>query len=195
MTRRGAPFTGVLLTGGSSSRMGTDKALLVVDGRTMAGRVADALRAGGAHEVLAVGGDLTGLRAEGIDARPDDHPGEGPLGGILTGLRLATQDLVVVLACDMPAVDAPVVEALAAALAAAPAADAALAVDAGRVQALTAAYRRRVRPALLEQFEAGERAARRAIAPLRVVEVTGLAADALADVDRPEDLRRYAHPS
>ena len=58
----------------------------------MAVRAADALRAGGATEVVAVGGDLPGLGAVGLDARGDDHPGEGPLGGILTALRLAAHD-------------------------------------------------------------------------------------------------------
>ena len=102
---------------------------------------------------------------------------------------------MVVLACDMPSIDAAAVSALVAALATDPDADAAAPEDGGRVQALTAAYRRAVAPALAEQFAAGERAVRRAIAPLRVARVDGLVPATLVDVDRPEDLRRYAHPS
>jgi molybdenum cofactor guanylyltransferase len=191
----GTSFTGAVLTGGSSTRMGTDKALLVVDGQPLAVRVAGALRDAGATAVLAIGGDLAGLTAVGLDARADDHPGEGPLGGILTALRVAQQEIVVVLACDMPAVDASVVGALVAALDAAPAAEVAVATDRGRVQALTAVYRAASRAVLARRFEAGERAVRAAIADLVVVEVDGLTSAALADVDRPEDLRRYAHPS
>src|SRR5438045_3278547 len=48
---------GAILAGGSSSRMGTDKALVEVDGRPMALHVADALRAGGAEVVVLVGAD------------------------------------------------------------------------------------------------------------------------------------------
>ena len=195
MSSRGAAFTGAVLTGGSSTRMGTDKALLEVHGRALAVVAADALTAAGADEVLAVGGDLAALARLGLDARADDHPGEGPLGGILTALRHASHDLVVVLACDMPGIDATVVSALVRALADDPDADVAAADGGGQVQALTAAYRREGRPVLAARFAAGERAVRRAIAPLRVVLVDGLTPEALADVDRPEDLRRYAHPS
>ena len=189
------PFTGVVLTGGTSSRMGTDKALLEVGGRPLALTAASALRTAGAAEVLAIGGDTDALRGLGLDARADDHPGEGPLGGILTALRLAAHDPLVVLACDMPGITGTTVSALVAALAADPDAALAAATEGGRVQALTAAYRASVRPTLAEAFASGERAVRRAIAPLRVVLVDGLLAASLADVDRPEDLRRYAHPS
>src|SRR6185436_398763 len=96
-------FAGAVLTGGASQRMGTDKALIDVDGRALALSVADALRSAGATRVLAVGGDLVALRGLGLEAIPDQHAGEGPLGGILTALEATDEDVVVVLACDLPA--------------------------------------------------------------------------------------------
>jgi len=190
-----AGFAGAVLTGGSSTRMGVDKALLEVAGRPMVVAAATALAEAGATEIVAVGGDLAALRGLGLDAVPDDHPGEGPLGGVLTALRRAPTDVVVVLACDMPGVDATTVAALLRALAAEPDADVAAASDAGRLQPITAAYRIRALPLLAERFGAGERAVRRALEPLSVVVVEGLRPAALGDVDRPEDLPRYAHPS
>jgi molybdopterin-guanine dinucleotide biosynthesis protein A len=68
--------------------MGRDKAFVVVDGEPMVVRVARALRGAGADEVVAVGGDEARLSALGLAHLPDDHPGEGPLGGVLTALRL-----------------------------------------------------------------------------------------------------------
>jgi molybdopterin-guanine dinucleotide biosynthesis protein A len=68
--------------------MGRDKAFVVVDGEPMVVRVARALQGAGAAEVVAVGGDEAGLSAVGLAHLPDDHPGEGPLGGVLTALRL-----------------------------------------------------------------------------------------------------------
>ena len=105
-------FAGAVLTGGASRRMGTDKALVEVDGRALALRVADALRAAGASRVVAVGGDLERLQALGLEAVPDLHPGEGPLGGILTALAATDQDVVVVLACDLPAADPSAITAV-----------------------------------------------------------------------------------
>ena len=165
--------------------MGTDKALLVVDGQPLAVIVADALRTAGADRVVAVGGDLDGLRALGLDAVPDLHAGEGPLGGILTALDATTEDVVVVLACDLPGADpvaiTTVVEALGDADVAAPLHD-------GRHELLHAAYRRRAQPVLAAAFAAGERAVHRAVRGLTVVGVTGLADRALADADTPEQL-------
>jgi molybdenum cofactor guanylyltransferase len=190
-----AGFSGVVLTGGASTRMGTDKALLRVGDRPLATVAADALAGAGAAEVFCVGGDLVGLRAAGLDARPDDHPGQGPLGGVITALALATRDLVVVLSCDLPAIDPATVAMLVAALADHPDAEVAAPVVTGRVYPITAAYRRSARPVLVRSFESGERAVRRALAGLVVQPLVDLDATRLEDVDQPSDLHRYARPS
>jgi molybdopterin-guanine dinucleotide biosynthesis protein A len=165
--------------------MGTDKALLEVDGRALARTAADALLAAGADRVVAVGGDRPGLEALDLAVVDDQHPGEGPLGGILTALAASTEDVVVVLACDLPNPDPAaitvVVEALDDGDVAAPFHD-------GRRELLHAAYHRRAEPVLAAAFAAGERAPHRAVAGLTVVEVVGLPARALADADEPGDL-------
>ena len=48
-------FSGAVLTGGRSRRMGTDKALVAVEGRPMVVRVAAALRAAGARGLPVAG--------------------------------------------------------------------------------------------------------------------------------------------
>lgn len=197
---------GAVLTGGASRRMGTDKALVEVAGRPLVAVAAAALRAAGADPVLAIGGDPATLRTADHELRPvpDGHPGEGPLGGLLTAFAAAAavagdgpavdrELVVVVVACDMPALDGATVGALLDALAADPDADLAAAMADGRPQPLTAAWRpRRAGPILAAAFAAGERAPRRLLDRLHVVGVSGLDPEALADVDRPEDLRRYA---
>ena len=210
-------FVGAVLCGGRSRRMGRDKALVEVDGRPMAVRVAEALAAAGAADVVAVGGDAGRLRAHGLTTVPDRWPGAGPLGGILTALgheaagddtddgdagnggnggdagpgEGPAADIVLVAGCDLVAPSPDAMAATVAALAADPAAAVATPVLAGRRRWDQAAWRRsRARDALAWQFEAGERAVHSSVAGARlaVVDVHGLAAEALADADTPAEL-------
>jgi len=96
------PVAGLLLTGGASRRMGSDKALLEVDGQRMVDRAAAALTAV-ADPVIEVGPGWSGLPAV-----REDPPGSGPLAAVCTGAA-ALRDAghhgpVLVLAVDMPRV-------------------------------------------------------------------------------------------
>lgn len=203
------PFSGAVLCGGTSRRMGRDKALIHVDGRALAVRVAAALREAGASDVVAVGGDLGALRAAGLAAVPDTQPGEGPLAGIVTALGYpcpsdppgprdspgpsgtpnARDDVVLIAGCDLVDPSPPAMVATVRALAAGRAGDVAVAVVDGRRQWVHAAWRRHARAPLAAAFAAGERAVHAAVAAagLRVVEVA-VDAGAVADADEPSDL-------
>ncbi len=96
-------LAGAVLTGGSSSRMGSDKALLEVGGTPMALRVLNTLRSVGCAPVVLVGGDARSLGALGATIVDDIAPGEGPAGGIISALRaLAGADHVFIVSCDLP---------------------------------------------------------------------------------------------
>lgn len=106
-----APVAGVVLTGGSSRRMGTTKALIEVDGVAMAERVARTLHAAGCDPVWFQGQpvdapDLSVLL--GRPVVPDDEPAAGPLTAVATAIRHADTD-VVVAACDLRGLDVPTV--------------------------------------------------------------------------------------
>ena len=166
------PFTGVVLVGGRSTRLGIDKVALFAD------RVERALRDAGAAEVLRVG----------RDDQPDDVVELGPLGGIATALRVAGNDVVVVLACDLPDVRPEGVRAVVAALDADREADVAL--PAG--EPLHAAWRRRALPAVLAAIDAKTLAVRAALDRLRVTEVAGVDRRWLRNVNTPADLVQTA---
>jgi molybdopterin-guanine dinucleotide biosynthesis protein A len=106
------PFTVAVLIGGDSSRMGVDKATFEVEGIAMANRVVAAAREAGAAEVLLVGS--TQAKAKTLDGtwKKDLYPGEGPLGGIITAMKHAAHDSVVVLSCDMPFMTGAVIASL-----------------------------------------------------------------------------------
>ena len=174
--------------------MGTDKALLVVDGRPLAVVAAEALRGAGATDVFAVGGDRAGLEAAGLRWVADRWPGEGPLGALVTALDASTADVVAVLACDMPDVAPAAVEQVLAALDD-ERADAAVATAGGRVHPLLGAYRRAAAPPLRTAFDAGERALLPALSALSVVEV-GLRQPRWAiNANRPDDVRVTDRPN
>lgn len=181
-------FTGAVLCGGASRRMGRDKALLPVDGRAMAARVAEALAAAGADEVLAVGGDGPALVALGLDHRPDDHPGDGPLPATITALRAAGEPRVLVVSCDLVRPDPEAMAATVQALVDHPGAVGAVPIDDGHRQWTHAAWRPDAARALAAAYAAGVRSLRRAGGDLLVYEVHGLDPAALADADEPADL-------
>jgi molybdopterin-guanine dinucleotide biosynthesis protein A len=188
-------FAGAVLCGGASRRMGRDKALVCVDGRALALRVADALRAAGAEPVLAVGGDLEALAALGLAGVPDEEPGAGPLTGILTALAQGNAPVTFVAACDLVAPSAEAVTATVTALGAAPGgvalgeAEVAVPLVDGRRQWMHAAWRAGAAAPLAAAFAAGERAVHAAVAAagLRVADLS-LPPAAVADADTPADL-------
>ena len=173
--------------------MGTDKALLEVGGRPLAAVARDALLRAGAVGVLAVGGDADRLRSLGVRPVPDPEPGQGPLGGLVAGLAAVETPLAVVLACDLPAIDAATVRWVVRALVRSDA-DVAVPVVDGRRQPLAAAWRAEAADALLEAYRSGERSPGRALEGLHVREVRGLDRAPLRDADVPADLDRYAAP-
>lgn len=91
---------GFILVGGASRRMGSDKAELLIGGRTSLERVAGALSAAASSVAL------VGARREydGVTLRnvPDVHEEWGALGGIHAALTAAEKDWALIVACDLP---------------------------------------------------------------------------------------------
>lgn len=138
----------IVLAGGRASRLdGADKARLSVAGRPMVEAVVGAA-AQIADTVVVVG--------PGGDTR-EDPPFSGPVAGIAAGMAglPGEVDVVVVVACDLPDLDAATLTSLVDAVRAAPpSTSAALGVDtAGRDQFLLAAWDRRALAARLAVLE------------------------------------------
>lgn len=184
-----AEFAGAVLTGGRSTRMGRDKALLRLDGLPLASRVAGVLAAAGADPVVAVGGDLPGLRAAGLVAIADRRRGAGPLAGIATALtEVGSHDVVVVLACDLVAASPAAVRAVVEALEAEPSAPVAVPVVDGRVEPLHAAWRRSALGAVEQSLVRGDGAVRDVLEAIGAVPVTGLDRGWFANANTPADV-------
>jgi molybdopterin-guanine dinucleotide biosynthesis protein A len=100
-----------ILAGGNSSRMGTNKALLEVGGRSMLCRTANLLRIR-VDDLFIVADDAAPYVGLGLPVTPDIHPGCGAVGGIHAALRHAAHPLVLCVACDMPLLGPGVIELL-----------------------------------------------------------------------------------
>jgi molybdenum cofactor guanylyltransferase len=182
---------GLLLTGGASRRMGTDKASLVVAGARLADRSTRVLTEV-CTPVLEVGPGYTRL-----DAVREEPPGGGPLVAIAAGGRaLRDRGLsgpAVVLAVDLPLVTA----AALAFLRDFPGPDTVVPFVAGQPQPLCARFSAEALERTSEAVARGEDSVRRFLASLPRVQwvgprMWGGVADerAFADVDTPEDLDR-----
>jgi molybdopterin-guanine dinucleotide biosynthesis protein A len=104
-----AETRGVVLAGGTSRRMGRDKAALTVGGETLAALAARRLLAVCARVAVADGGRHL---VPGLPSRPDG-PGQGPAAGILGAARAWPGHPLLVLACDLPRVPAALLAELA----------------------------------------------------------------------------------
>ena len=96
------PVSGILLAGGRSSRMGTDKAELMLGGRSLMEWQVQKLQSLGIRDIL-VSGNYAVPHTKSVT---DELPGRGPLGGIYSCLRAAQNDRCLVLSVDTPLVPA-----------------------------------------------------------------------------------------
>ena len=96
---------GVVLAGGASQRLGSDKAELRLTGEPLWRRQMKVLRSAGAGRVVLV--RRPGQSApDGIECWRDGTEGAGPLRGLRAALAPRLAPFVAVLAVDMPGIDA-----------------------------------------------------------------------------------------
>ena len=100
------PFTAVLLAGGKSTRMGRDKAAVLIGGQTLWQRQLATLRTTAPHELFISGKPDGPYAGAGVEILRDAFPEGGPLAGLEAALRHANHPLVLVLAIDLPAMTA-----------------------------------------------------------------------------------------
>jgi molybdopterin-guanine dinucleotide biosynthesis protein A len=95
------PITGVILAGGQSRRMGRSKAFLEIGGVSLLQRVTNHVAAV-CREVILVTRDPVELADMNHRIVKDLVPGQGPLGGVATGLFYARFPWCLITACDLP---------------------------------------------------------------------------------------------
>jgi molybdopterin-guanine dinucleotide biosynthesis protein A len=102
-----APFTVAVLAGGKSSRMGTDKSFVPLLGRPMIEHVLARLADLGQSETILIVNRPDDYAHLGLPMFGDVIPDKGSLGGIYSAIHYSPSDSTLVLACDMPLVNPP----------------------------------------------------------------------------------------
>jgi molybdopterin-guanine dinucleotide biosynthesis protein A len=194
-------YDAIVVAGGRSSRLGTDKTRLPVEGVPLLDRVVSAVA--DASQVVVVGEPRRVARPV-VWAR-EDPAGGGPAAGVVAGLEFVTAPIVMLLAGDLPRLDAATVHRLLGAIEYADSGDAgtggpydvdgAILVDRdGRRQHLTCAVvTETLRRAAVSRPTWHDAAMHELLADLRLrpVPVQGREAD---DIDTPADLSATGCP-
>ncbi|MGR3319100.1 MAG: molybdenum cofactor guanylyltransferase [Candidatus Anammoxibacter sp.] len=104
-------MTAIILVGGKSRRMGTNKAFLDFKGETFLKRQIDLLN-DIFDEIIISANSLSEYKELNLNVIKDIYPEKGPLGGIYTGLINSSSFYTFVLACDMPFVESKLIKQL-----------------------------------------------------------------------------------
>lgn len=144
---------GFALAGGQSTRMGADKALVVLSGRPLMAHAISTLREAGLPVFIAGAQSPLAGFAPVVE---DSVPGLGPLGGICAALRSTQAHLAVFLPVDLPLLPASLIAYLLLHARITGRVVTLCSVN-GFVQTFPAIVRREALPALLEELDAGRR--------------------------------------
>lgn len=92
--------TGIILAGGKSSRMGTNKGLQYLCGKPLISYAVQALS--GLCDTIIISSSSNDYHSLGYEVVADVFPGIGPMGGIYSALKQSETEENLVLSCDLP---------------------------------------------------------------------------------------------
>jgi molybdopterin-guanine dinucleotide biosynthesis protein A len=186
----------VILAGGQSRRMGVNKALLDVGGQPMIRLLIDRVRPL-AGQILISSNDSSSYQFLNFPVVPDQFAECGPLAGFHAAMKWSSCSLYIMLACDLPNLQARVMGQL---LSLAEGYDAAIPrTNDGLAHPLCAVYRRTCFSSIEKALQRGSKKVIetflndtlhvRWVGP----EEGTFSDDDLANINTPEDLRRLSH--
>lgn len=103
-------ITGIILSGGKSSRMGTDKGFLKLNGKTFIEASIDALKPL-VSKIIIISNNAAYdvFKFKRIE---DEIENSGPLAGVYTGLKHSITEYNLILSCDIPLINTEVLKLL-----------------------------------------------------------------------------------
>ncbi len=183
-------ITAYILAGGTSKRMGRDKRLIEIGGRSFLQRacalVEDTL---GRKPVIV--GDNIGDVSESYETLPDALPGKGPLGGLVSCLRHCNTEWALILAVDTPFLSVEEIEGLIESIA--DGFDVIAYTSEEGIEPLGALYKVETETFWAERLEADELSLARGITALRFKTLKIAAGSrGLFNLNTPEDIAKFS---
>lgn len=145
-------WTGIILAGGLSRRMGSNKALLEWNGSSVLEQVIQAMAPAVQRIILSAGENTAAYTALPYDCVQDNYPGKGPLAGLHAALEASETDWNLICACDMPLLEPSFFKGMKWLAESGQELHAIVPRLAGRVHPLAGAYHRRVLPELEQRL-------------------------------------------
>lgn len=102
-------ITGVILSGGKSSRMGVNKSFLKLGGKTIIERILDLMKSI-FFEVIIITNNPKDYEFLNVPIYEDIYKWKGPLAGIHSGLVHSKTEKIFVLSCDVPLISKEMIE-------------------------------------------------------------------------------------
>ena len=180
----------LLLAGGKSSRMGEDKATMLIDGQPLLARIVDAVNHLGKVHIVGGSADLIGLlgsRGNSISHIPDPRAEVGPFGAMVHAAQIVDRSEIVVISCDLAQLTSEAMDLLVQARRSTGAA-VAVPLIGGRRQWHALVFAAAITPLLASRHDAGITSFHRGFAGVRECAIVPTTPVPFGDIDTPEDL-------
>lgn len=143
---------GVVLSGGKSSRMGTNKSLLAIDNKPVIAHILEEIHKC-SDEVVIIANQPSMYKFLGVKQFSDRYINKGPLAGLETALYHVDANIFIFTACDMPFINKTVYHYLLQQLAHY---DAVVPIYNNQMHPLSGIYKKNALPHIQAQIEKGD---------------------------------------
>jgi len=178
-----------ILAGGQSHRFGRNKALFVIDGKSIIERVIAAIPP--TSQIFLITNSPAEYAHLALPTLPDHYPGCGPLAGIHAGLHHSPQEWNFFLACDFPSLQSSVIKEI---LTAPRTAQVILPETSEGLQPLCALWSKAALPIVETALQKQERRVHAVLAKLPFHMISPTAPQMLFNLNTPLDLRKLQNP-
>ena len=180
-------ITGIVLAGGQSRRMGSDKAMLEFRGKKLIEFSLAVMQEVAGTTIISANHGLFNSLADAVVA--DTHTGIGPLGGLEAGLRVSRTRVNLVAPCDTPFLSVVVLRHI---LDYVETYDAVVPISAdGKIEPLTAYYSRDVLPVIERQIKQGDYKMQHLLQNIRTKYLLIDGSHVLKNMNTPDDFSTF----